>query len=67
MCTQDDAAKSYNDADGDDESSAQRRQLQQVPANQLLPDPNAGYAKAARLIFSNIFDFFRANGEGVAH
>lgn len=37
--------------------SARLRKLQQGA------DPNAGYAKAARLIFTNIFDYFRANGE----
>lgn len=36
------------------------RKLQQAT---LLPDPNAGYARAVRIIFTNIFDFFRANGE----
>lgn len=45
----------------DDPEGVASRKLQQAAA--LLPDPNAGYAKAVRLIFSNIFDFFRANGE----
>jgi hypothetical protein len=48
-------------ADAEEESdpiAAASRKLQQ------LPDPNEGYAKSVRLIFTNIFDFFRANGEG---
>jgi hypothetical protein len=47
------------DADADPEGviSARLRKLQQGA------DVNAGYAKAARLIFTNIFDYFRANGE----
>jgi len=47
------------DAESDPEGFVARK-LQQA---ELLPDPNSGYARAVRIIFSNIFDFFRANGE----
>lgn len=46
------------DAESDPEGFVARK-LQQA---ELLPDPNSGYARAVRIIFSNIFDFFRANG-----
>lgn len=57
MCSpQADGEAADVDAEADPEGAA-LRQLQQ------LPDPSAGYAKAVTLIFTNIFDFFRANGE----
>jgi hypothetical protein len=43
--------------DDTDAEGAALRKLQQ-----LLPEPNDGYTQAARIIFTNIFDFFRANG-----
>ena len=54
------AADDTASAEEDPEGFASR-ELQQ--AADLLPDPNAGYAKAVRIIFTNIFDFFRADGE----
>lgn len=49
------------EAEDEDDSDAEGAALRKL--QQLLPDPNDGYTQAARLIFTNIFDFFRANGE----